>query len=291
MEAKDSSDVETYVAETATSIKAGNDTKQDPPPDSSQEVNFLKAAQAILTFVFGLGGLLTVSGFIIVNVYLSRFTGIYLYSVNPSQYLAAAIGALSFGLLLLFGCFAIVILLLIVLLIYQFKRRDESSIRETLRSFSRREVLKTLRTTLWQRFTQPDILLLSTLFVILGSFSYGLSIYPQVPRFLGGGQPVPIAVIFKDANNIASFGFEPLSTHHPDVVGLVLLAELSDGLLVYYVSNGNYAAIVKNDEISGVLDWQALASSEAYFLAEATESPIATGQIMPTIEATEASTP
>lgn len=85
------------------SVLEGADSSKGTKSIFTQADDIAKALQSVLAVVIGFGAILTVSGFIIVNTYLSAYTDIQSYSILPAQYLAAGVGL--FVLVSIFFCY------------------------------------------------------------------------------------------------------------------------------------------------------------------------------------------
>jgi hypothetical protein len=195
----------------------------------TQAENIARVVQTTLAAVVGVGALLTANGFIIVNSYLAKFTDIQGYNIAPSQYIAA--GAcpvvLVYQILLIFLCYFI------------WKLVNKSQNRNFSATLSRLQ------------FT-----ILPIIAALAFSYLYGSSeMYGTIPRAIGGGTPGTIVLIFDKAETLQTLGLtsDPLQPHQTKT--LVLLAELTDGILVADTNNG-HVVTVKYDFITARLDDQ-----------------------------------
>ena len=264
--------------------------KQELGEKKERQGGFLSTAQSILTFVVGSVALLTATGFIIVNSYLAQFTEIHGFSIDTSQYLAASVGALLF--IAAIVVFLLVVNLVLVLLFGTFIILFDPKYRKN--------AYKELRTLLTLRFydeflrrwmsvlkRRPTMTLIVVILLVWISYVYGNFFYGDIPRYLGGGKPVSIHLIFEDALIVSSFGFSAHPTYRNVVPNVELLSELTDGILVYDRQH-EYATVIKNDAIQGIVD--ANAGSAAVFnsiSATAEATPDAAATIAATAEATQ----
>lgn len=260
---------------------------------NSQRGSFLQTIQSLLAFVVGSAGVLTASGFIIVNIYLSRYTSIHIYDVIPTQYLVASVGALIFSLFLLLLLSAVGSLLIVIYVKYRIYRGDlgDISLTKFFQVLFSRDVMVHIKLRITHLL--PTATLATIISVTLFSVSFGLLIYPRLPRSVGGGAPVVIGVVFKDSNAMTAFGFRPAASSLPNVVAVGLLAELSDGLLVmgFTQSMSYYVVVVKNDEIRGIIDIESMVNAGFFDNSGADATPVATPEVTATAQVTPAITP
>lgn len=215
-------------------------------PDSG----ILRFAQSVLTFVLGLSALMTASGFIIVNSYLASYTDIHGYSINPSQYITASIGAFIFSMLLLIPLYALSYLFGFFLRIY----RNQSLISPLATIIFLTTVLdKLLEQSSIRRYARIVLILDTLVLIILLSMVYGALIYNHIPRYLGGGAPVNVYIVLTDSNTVSAFSANTVLSHPNVIYGVYILAELNDGLLIYNKAH-NWSAIIKNSEIKAIFD-------------------------------------
>ena len=199
----------------------------------SQAENIAKAVQTALAAAVGFGALLTANGFIIVNSYLATFTDIQGYDIAPSQYLAA--GACPFALLYQ--------ILILALFLY----------------FGRRAVEKWRPSSEYAAFVSA----MSRVYLALGAvvavlafgYLFGARLYSMLPRAIGGGSPATIVLVFDnvETHQLLRLTGDPMQPRRTGT--LLLLAELTDGILVADTNNG-HVATVKNDLIVARLDDQ-----------------------------------
>ncbi len=217
-----------------------------------------KAVQNTLAAIVGFGALLTASGFIIVNIYLATLTDIQGYIVAPSQYLTA--GAGLFILLSVFGVIAFFILRWLQ------PRLDKAA--EELNKRAESQAKRPQGRRIWvyisllmlrdyiSGFASRTFAILVIVYVTLfGGVVYGLSIYPLLPHFIGGGRPISMALVFDKPESLQALGLtvDPAEARRTET--LLLLAELTDGVLVADTNNGRVIA-VKDDLIIARVDNQ-----------------------------------
>lgn len=82
-------------------------------------------------------------------------------------------------------------------------------------------------------FNMVSVLLfiLASFYVPVLSLSYGATLYRMYPSYLGGGGPSTAQIIFTDENEANLMGVQMESDNQSEMI--CLLAELSDGLLVF----------------------------------------------------------
>src|SRR5687768_5838888 len=59
--------------------------------------SLIALVSTVLSSVLGLGVLATISGFVVVNQYLSRYTDIHSFNISPNKFIAAGIPVLIIG--------------------------------------------------------------------------------------------------------------------------------------------------------------------------------------------------
>ncbi|MEZ4668164.1 MAG: hypothetical protein R3E39_09630 [Anaerolineae bacterium] len=212
--------------------------------------------QNLLASVLAIAGILTAGGFIVVNTYLAQYTNIQVYTINTKQYLAAGVGLL----------FPVGLAALVIYIFDTFGRSygtrlnritgrvengkgltaiEQSVARKMLPKSSKLQ-LRLLRMRFW-------ILLVGLIYyTVFFGLLYGQYIYGTVPRFLGGGKPEPVILVFNDPELPALFNL----TEDPQVprrsATVLIMAELEDGLLVLDARTGQVAAL-KQQFLTGVM--------------------------------------
>ncbi len=89
--------------------------------------------------------------------------------------------------------------------------------------------------------------------ILLLSFAFGVFGYHLIPFYLGGGSPAEVNILFTDAEALSRLRI-PTSTAHPqESVPVCILAELSDGWLVY-VPGSNETLILSTDAVFAMRD-------------------------------------
>ncbi len=235
----------------------------DTTPLTANVEGVARAVQNLISLVLGLAAALTGGGFIVVNSHLSKFTDIHGYSVNPSQYLAAGVGLLIPPVLataIVFGAYYTGRLLGVIRRRRETARPVEGPVEEPP---ERRALPKRLEAafkgfeSLAENRTFRRALVISGfgLYTVLFGLFYGEYIYGSIPHYLGGGRPEPMIAVFDDEMTPALLGLtvDPVQPRRTQT--LLLLAELSDGLLVLDTNTGRVAAI-KNESLTGAMDDQ-----------------------------------
>lgn len=244
------------------------------------------AAQSAITFALALGALLTATGFVIVNAQLSTFTDIHGYSIQSSQFLSAGVGLLIFITLINIFIYIIFInsLVLRVVIIFiflyiliniflTFGDAGESLISviavlisglATLLQSTKLfkgdfvyEIILTPMQRLLKSISKDPLkasrIVIFTLYVLVLGILYGASFYRIIPRFLGGGRPESIILVFNDSTTLSQIGLakDPIYPNRTQIV--LLLADLNDGMLILDRLSGQVVAI-KNDSVLAVYD-------------------------------------
>jgi hypothetical protein len=250
---------------------------QEPEDNASAQAEvqrrqepLLQTAQNALSLVVGLGAVFTAIGFVIVNLHLSRYTEMQWGNINSTQYLLA--GAVMF------------VILLLVFLIAGFGLWLVTSVLFLVNGFAPPFYLLRLgfATALYDYRFRPVLVLM----MIAASYAFGSEIYGALPRYLGGGAPIPVYLVLKDAQDIQRFGFEAFPGHTTVSYQVKLLTELSDGLLVFNDQHADaaYAVAVKQDAIQVIIDAQGavrLLLATAEVTPEPTEAPTAEATVAP----------
>jgi hypothetical protein len=249
-------------------IEAGASLLQVP----MQVESLVKAVQNIFAFVLGLASFLTAGGFIVVNTYLSKYTGIQGYNIDPKQYLAAGVGLL---IPILIATALVAILYLIGLSYGERLNRisseghDAGRVVAVERQLANRIQVRSAQSKKRLRRLRYWVLFIGIVYyTIFFGMLYGQYIYGTIPRFLGGGKPEPMIVVFNDAElpGLFNLSTDPVQNRRTNTV--LLLAELADGFLILDTNTGQVAAI-KNGIVTGIM-------------AVATPQPTSTPVLTPT---------
>ncbi len=233
-----------------------NNTGRSRTPLAQSVEGVSRAFQRLISFIVGVAASLTAGGFVVVNSHLARYTDIHGYTLRPAQYLAAGVGLLvppflAIGIVAAayyFGRFLGAVM----------RRRKPASPNDASEDGDDTGVLtpvvRTLDTWLLPESTRRLIFISGMiLYTLLFGLVYGATIYGSVPRYLGGGQPQDIVLVFEDVSMPQLLNLTQ-DTTVPQRTGVVLLlAELNDGLLVVDTVNGQVAT-VKNESLLAVLD-------------------------------------
>jgi hypothetical protein len=87
---------------------------------------------------------------------------------------------------------------------------------------------------------------IAVLAAIVIGMVYGQFVYRFVPRFLGGGRPENVALIFNKQDNITPFNFVPEQIVNCTVRDLQILIELTDGYLIQNTVTGTVSTVKKD---------------------------------------------
>ena len=261
-------------------------TAAKPPIDVFKEAeNVFEFVQRFLALIAGMIAVLTGAGFLIVNVYLAKFTQIHGFDINVSQYLAAGIG---FLLVLLAAALATVVLSAVITFLARQKNETIRTIVNAIviaiaitltsrLSFSSelanfinvitftilglRFVVEILPDSLHNRLARYSPrnsrnIVQVGLFLLLGlggTFFYSQYGYGSLPHYLGGGAPEPIVLSFGDGDTAQALGLSVEAGEPRRTQTVLLLAELSNGLLVADTVNGRVVE-VSNSQVIGRID-------------------------------------
>ena len=245
--------------------------------------------QSGITLIIAVGAFVTATGLAIINVYLSKFTDIHGFSVNSTQYLPAGISLLSILVVTIVisalilsgwnyigqafssklpvlslkrGWFIIkalgVFLVYLVLgaLIYS-KIPTFISLLVVTGIYAALVVYgkPPIRAGFQKPFSGSGIYVFGSLllYAIIGGSVYANSVYGNIPRYLGGGQPATAILVFKDEATLNQLGFSPDPIQATHTQNILLLADLTDGIMVLDPITGRVVG-VKNESLLGTID-------------------------------------
>lgn len=234
-----------------------------------------KTIQNLLSMLLGFATILTASGFIIVNIHLSRFTTMLGYSVSPTQYITAGLG---FWLVGLFCGFIVWRLTSNTKPLNKNEKWGSYSkeqvveilkhSRSVLSGFLRERRFSELFTAIRYLFLIRSVLATEQIAVtlssrrgrlsfivfyfILGGIAWGL-LYMNVPRYLGGGYPAYISIVLKQGVDAKSIGLTLETTNSNRTFPVILLANLNDGILIVDSVSGRVVEL-HNDTILALVD-------------------------------------
>lgn len=220
----------------------------------TQSINrFAQVIQNIISLVLGLASLLISGGFIVVNSHLANYTGIHGYNVRPTQYLVAGIGLLM----------PLFLAATFILSIYYFGRfigaaslnikQPQPPDKEVARDSVFRTTMSKIKLTAEsRRFRMLLFTMGLIIYTILFGLFYGVYVYGSVPYYLGGGRPEPMVLVFDAAETPEVLGLtvDPVEPRRTRTV--LLLAELTNGVLVADTVSGRVVA-VKNETLTGLI--------------------------------------
>ena len=248
------------------SDKSTHKAESPEPPDVGHVFSLAtQTVGSLLAFT----GILTASGFVIVNAYILSYTRLFNYLVLPAQMLAAGLG------FMIFTAIATVITLIVA-----------SAIRETYQRMSGRNLegglplrwtalvlflLGFLNSAIQQSFELDSIAWAFTvnaiflwllrdlptyvpriigpnwlgdvvkvapsflalfIFILYVGATFGQSVYGLVPRMFGGGEPIPIQFSMNINENLDDFGIRQAASEQSEPV--CMLAQSATGMLVYH---------------------------------------------------------
>lgn len=228
---------------------------------AGQLFKYLRGSVTIPTFFI-------VAGFFTIHSYLFKTTSMFTYKIDVSVYIAAGmntilgalvntitylIPSLSQGLAI--ALVLVVFMLLLLLIGWWLLRRNQQ-----LQKLSKQvepPVNGYVIPALERVFTINSFLMISLIIAVaaLTGLRYGYSGYEYSPRFIGGGMPARVVLLFKQPDLIPSLGlpFALDATYPGRSEPLEMLMELSDGVLVRQ-STTQAPIIIKNDMLYAILD-------------------------------------
>lgn len=250
----------------------------------------------LLRIVFNLAlitALVTAAGYFVVHSYLDKITSLYTYKIDPIVYVTSGINmvievvgqlpglfqAIAIGLLI--GAIGGLLGEIISFLggnLYRFilgnRAVQTKPSQPTQPDRRKRDALLTIRMSLLVL-----LILTVTILISLGVL-YGQNHYENSPRYIGGGKPADVILIFSEPEKLATMGL-PIAmnpTYPAQSQPVILLMELSDGVLVKD-EHIQIPVIIRNDLLYGMVDADPPTASQ----------PVAT--VLPTLTAATTSTP
>ncbi len=208
-----------------------------------QRFSILETIKNVLPLLTQLTTFIILGGFVVVHSYLATITDLFTYRISINQYIAAGISLIFYIPIFILGKFAESLgraLLLVALLallaalyvvVYVVRHRrlskdPEKSIEEAIGKIS--HFLAKLQP--FRRAFNYFTVLYLIIFAILTGLLYGRTSYPTIPRWLGGGYPASVILIFNKDHDVSAMPF-PVTNSRSAIV--TLLAELTDGVLVW----------------------------------------------------------
>lgn len=263
-------------AESETEIPT-QDTKQIISQLSLSHVSdmFLKWLPAIA----GLTAIFAVAGYVIVNISLGRYTDIQPYTILLNQYISAGLS------LFFLYCVFIVPALIFAFDASKIRRAIASSFVALIEAFLIILVLTVIDPKigtlnsfcglgLWFIFLVGGLNIYfrdvissnnsvkriygaaTISFVLTIIFVFYVLAYTSLPRSLGGGYPARVQFLFEDTSLVQSLNLPMVSDKETDEI--CLLAELTDGYLIYDPSQGQ-SIVIKYDLVVAIRDtWESL---------------------------------
>ena len=238
-----------------------------------QEFTLLGLLKQYLPLFVGLATLSSVIGFIVVNISLSSYSTVQGLSIAPSQYVATGasllISSLLFsianGLILRIIDPILSILLIPIIPILKLLLKLISPIANAfsqvfkwIKNFLLRQSVYNALVRFEAWLNKIDKNLINTLRVF--AFFYALvalvfsNYYFDVPRSLGGGQPTPLILIFKEKDLPELLGLPQDAVEGQRTQVVFLLADLNDGVLVLNPTTGLPVAVRSDMLIARVGD-------------------------------------
>lgn len=220
-----------------------------------------KIVSGLMTLA-GISALLTILGFFAIHSYLASFTALSSYNVHITQYIATGINLFLFT-----SIFTLIVVVpgLVVgySLAYALKvlgnlLSRNSRISDFLSKFSHKILQVSHRNIalIYIIHKVATVILIGVIAwtVILLIVGYGRIVYPLMPRYIGGGMPSNIVLIFRESQSETDFGwpFKISTTNEYQSESVQLLMEFTDGILVRS-TNQDIPVIIKHDQIRAVL--------------------------------------
>lgn len=252
------------------------DPNAENPPKASEPLfgRALRFVSQRLLNLAVLTALVSIAGFFVIHSYLDKITGIFTYNIAAVVYLSAGANMMVGTVVIIIAIFWLPILLglafgvLLGILIFISRRLRKrwkrlQAVTDRIDPFLNKRIYPTLRFAL--NLNNILTLVLLTAAMSLIAINYGRQIYELMPRFLGGGAPSSVFLVFKPVSDIQivdlglPIGMEtvtsPSGTPTPSLRSqpVDLLMELSDGLLVRDPQQG-IPIVIKNDLLYAVID-------------------------------------
>lgn len=243
-----------------------NDDKLVVPPSDG---GFWKTSwQFVSQRIFKLAtfaALVSIAGFFVVHSYLAKVTQVFTYAIDPVVYIAAGINVLIgipiTVILMLFPSLltALIGIAILVLLVWLGARivKTNPGLYTALKNKLGGNFAKRLARILNWLLTLNNILAVAglLLLIFIVGYGYGQVFYEHIPRYLGGGMPSNVILIFKQPELIPTLGL-PFSINHTypgQSEPVELIMELSNGVLVRQPQN-QIPVIVDGDLLYGIID-------------------------------------
>lgn len=241
--------------------------------------------------------LVILSGYLVINGYLSKYTHLPLYNISLSQYIAAGLNfflaVYSIPILVILGLLTIVLVYGVfmavraeVIIRRRTSRRDnmqqaqyaelkklsnqedidqwtKKQLDEVAFAFSPAKPIRSLMAT-YDRVQKPigtALVIVYLLIAVFGSPFYGAVFYGNSDRILGGGKSTDVIIVFKDSPKNTGWSFSVDATNERSE-RVKLLLQLSDGVLVWDEAH-KMTAEIENDVIQGIIDYSLVTPTTA----------------------------
>ncbi len=238
------------------------ESQQETPIVRSTASTVIEMLKNILPILSQLTAFIAVGGFVVVQSYLAKTTDLFTYNISLSQYLAAGVSLLFYIPIFIAARFvqsfgqALMLLLVVALAfgiyIVQYiirQRQQQSEIRQSFNKALENLEQFLLRIQPFHRAFNYFSLIYLFFWACLVGLLYGQTDYGTVPRWLGGGQPAMVILLFNKDFNASVMPF-PVNNSRSSPVKL--LSELTDGILVWD-EQSHTAVKVKNDVLDGII--------------------------------------
>lgn len=244
---------------------------------SNSENPLLKVAGSFINKLTIVGSLLIVIGFFTIQSYLrslSPSSGIFSYNISLTNYLSAGIslflGVFLYILQITFPVFLNTLVIIIGLYVvfslfnlgYRYILSKNKDVNKNVNKFT--PIIRKIWNIAKIIYNSYIVLsvISSLIMIILLSIAYGQFLYPRIPRYLGGGEPANVIIVFDEAQptqeSVWGFPINPTNPRHSEQLQLII--ELADGVMVRHEST-NTVVILKNDVIQGIIYVQTPAPS------------------------------
>lgn len=214
-----------------------------------------------LLSIFTFSAIVACAGFFVIHSYIASFSGLFTYSISPTQYMIAGINlllAIIYYLVLppvTLG-FAIAVVISLIASIWLISVDRSVKLRDLwtrLRDWwlPKYHRLRPMLRVVWTLYQTAIWIFFATLLISL-SFAYGTYYYSQSPRMFGGGMPSRVVLVFRTPQpDTTLYPTDPINPIQS--MPVLLLMELTDGIMIRDTQNDR-VLILKNDLLEAIID-------------------------------------